>query len=593
MKLFHFIFFIPLISMGSAHADYLSLEDLIKNNNIIEFNKLLNEEYKTTDLSEEIQYNYLKLLNGHYNDFSSLIINTIKNAEKINHELLPLLYILYADSFYQINNDDYLYYLKKAKNYYLEENNYYKLINVYFKLAQFYYDNKNYHLSLSYLNQIQFLPEKITTKLIDFNMLFLYGKNHLVLFSYEEANLFFEKAYDIYINNKTLIKDEKVIDLIYFLVNNKINTKKFNEANSYLEKIKKFKLTDKWLFNFSLLEIKILYETKLFNKAILLINKMENLELTNKNKIDLLIFKFYILYNSNFNDTSINMLISELSLLEPEKDNKDYNYIMYLYHKKKGNFELALTFFENYQKIYSDFFEFNFKHNTNELRKSLENEVKESNLKSTLKESKTNRILFEKNMQIKKQQNLIITCFLIISIVFIIILVRNIFIKKKLKKYTEIDDLTKIYNRRFLSKIAHELHNQKNDYSLIIFDLDNFKNINDTYGHQFGDDVLIKVTEESRKILRNNDYFGRYGGEEFVVFLPNTNIEDTIEIADRIRIAISNIDFIYDNKKVNVTASFGVNSFDPELNVNEVFEIADKRLYKSKDNGKNIISYED
>tara|TARA_Y100000588_G_scaffold41528_1_gene39634 strand:- start:15387 stop:17126 length:1740 start_codon:yes stop_codon:yes gene_type:complete len=579
--------------MGSAHADYLSLEDLIKNNNIIEFNKLLNEEYKTTDLSEEIQYNYLKLLNGHYNDFSSLIINTIKNAEKINHELLPLLYILYADSFYQINNDDYLYYLKKAKNYYLEENNYYKLINVYFKLAQFYYDNKNYHLSLSYLNQIQFLPEKITTKLIDFNMLFLYGKNHLVLFSYEEANLFFEKAYDIYINNKTLIKDEKVIDLIYFLVNNKINTKKFNEANSYLEKIKKFKLTDKWLFNFSLLEIKILYETKLFNKAILLINKMENLELTNKNKIDLLIFKFYILYNSNFNDTSINMLISELSLLEPEKDNKDYNYIMYLYHKKKGNFELALTFFENYQKIYSDFFEFNFKHNTNELRKSLENEVKESNLKSTLKESKTNRILFEKNMQIKKQQNLIITCFLIISIVFIIILVRNIFIKKKLKKYTEIDDLTKIYNRRFLSKIAHELHNQKNDYSLIIFDLDNFKNINDTYGHQFGDDVLIKVTEESRKILRNNDYFGRYGGEEFVVFLPNTNIEDTIEIADRIRIAISNIDFIYDNKKVNVTASFGVNSFDPELNVNEVFEIADKRLYKSKDNGKNIISYED
>ena len=96
--------------MGSAHADYLSLEDLIKNNNIIEFNKLLNEEYKTTDLSEEIQYNYLKLLNGHYNDFSSLIINTIKNAEKINHELLPLLYILYADSFYQINNDDYLYY---------------------------------------------------------------------------------------------------------------------------------------------------------------------------------------------------------------------------------------------------------------------------------------------------------------------------------------------------------------------------------------------------------------------------------------------------------------------------------------------------
>ena len=506
---------------------------------------------------------------------------------------MPLLYILYADSFYQINNDDYLYYLKKAKNYYLEENNYYKLINVYFKLAQFYYDNKNYHLSLSYLNQIQFLPEKITTKLIDFNMLFLYGKNHLVLFSYEEANLFFEKAYDIYINNKTLIKDEKVIDLIYFLVNNKINTKKFNEANSYLEKIKKFKLTDKWLFNFSLLEIKILYETKLFNKAILLINKMENLELTNKNKIDLLIFKFYILYNSNFNDTSINMLISELSLLEPEKDNKDYNYIMYLYHKKKGNFELALTFFENYQKIYSDFFEFNFKHNTNELRKSLENEVKESNLKSTLKESKTNRILFEKNMQIKKQQNLIITCFLIISIVFIIILVRNIFIKKKLKKYTEIDDLTKIYNRRFLSKIAHELHNQKNDYSLIIFDLDNFKNINDTYGHQFGDDVLIKVTEESRKILRNNDYFGRYGGEEFVVFLPNTNIEDTIEIADRIRIAISNIDFIYDNKKVNVTASFGVNSFDPELNVNEVFEIADKRLYKSKDNGKNIISYED
>lgn len=579
--------------MGSAHADYLSLEDLIENNNIIEFNKLLNEEYKPTDISEEIQYNYLKLLNGHYNDFSSLIINTIKSAEEINHELLPLLYILYADSFYQINNDDYLHYLEKAKNYYLETNNYYKLINVYFKLAQFYYDNKNYHLSLSYLNQIQFLPEKITTKDIDFNILFLYGKNHLALFSYEEANTFFKKAYDIYVNNKTLIEEEKALNLVYFLIDNKINIQKFNEANTYLKEIKNFQLTNKWLFEFSLLEINILYKSNLFNEAILLINKLEKQELTNNNKIDLLIFKFYILYNSDFDNTYLDTLILELSFLDPENNNKDYNYIMYLYHKQKGNYELALTFFENYQKIYSDFFENNLHYNINELRKSLENEVKESNLKSTLKESKTNRILFEKNMQIQKQQNLIIICFLIISIIFIIILVRNIFIKKKLKKYTEIDDLTKIYNRRFLSKIAHELHNQKNDYSLIIFDLDNFKNINDTYGHQFGDDVLIKVTEESRKILRNNDYFGRYGGEEFVVFLPNTNIEDTIEIAERIRIAISNIDFIYDNKKVNVTASFGINSFDPELNVNEVFEIADKRLYKSKDNGKNIISYED
>lgn len=149
------------------------------------------------------------------------------------------------------------------------------------------------------------------------------------------------------------------------------------------------------------------------------------------------------------------------------------------------------------------------------------------------------------------------------------------------------DSLTKLYNRKILPKIIKENLNKK--ICLIMLDIDNFKKINDTYGHLTGDEVLKKISEILRNTLRKEDTITRWGGEEFLVLLQGTeNIEITKAIANKIRSNIENENFKDVNK---VTASFGVccdilkgiDYFDKILNK------TDEALYKAKANGKNQV----
>ena len=158
------------------------------------------------------------------------------------------------------------------------------------------------------------------------------------------------------------------------------------------------------------------------------------------------------------------------------------------------------------------------------------------------------------------------------------------------------DPLTHIYNKGYLMDVleaefkrAKALHS---DFSLIFFDLDHFKKINDTYGHDAGDFVLKELTQLIKTSqIRPKDIFARYGGEEFVILLANTNIKSATDFAERVRSAIEAHAFVYEGKRLPVTTSLGVAEILSGIeSPQSLLKSADKALYASKSGGRNRVT---
>jgi len=164
---------------------------------------------------------------------------------------------------------------------------------------------------------------------------------------------------------------------------------------------------------------------------------------------------------------------------------------------------------------------------------------------------------------------------------------------KKLDLLARTDPLTKLSNRRdMLEKIQQEIHRferKKKSFIIVISDIDNFKLINDKFGHDAGDYVLMTISKLMKSTLRKHDAVGRWGGEEFLFMLPETNLTRGKIISERMRKNIENYPFHFKNYKINVTMTFGVSIFDKMMNTDECFRIADKALYKGKISGKNCV----
>lgn len=159
-----------------------------------------------------------------------------------------------------------------------------------------------------------------------------------------------------------------------------------------------------------------------------------------------------------------------------------------------------------------------------------------------------------------------------------------------LKEMALMDGLTKLYNHSYIhdrlsEEISKTLRHSLN-LSLIMIDLDNFKLINDTYGHNFGDSVLRKVSATILELIREEDIAGRYGGEEFIIILPNTDHTSAFRVAEKIRNTVKNLQ--WKPESLSITLSGGVYSHMKE-SVNEFIEKADMLLYKAKNTGKNRI----
>jgi diguanylate cyclase (GGDEF)-like protein len=125
---------------------------------------------------------------------------------------------------------------------------------------------------------------------------------------------------------------------------------------------------------------------------------------------------------------------------------------------------------------------------------------------------------------------------------------------------------------------------------VIMFDIDNFKKINDTYGHDTGDKVLKTLAQTVKKIIRKNDYFIRYGGEEFLLILPYSEPKSTKKVAEKIRKEIEKLSLSIDNRKLKFTVSMGISKLKPEdKTIMDAIKRADERLYRAKNRGKNRI----
>ncbi|WP_323594989.1 sensor domain-containing diguanylate cyclase [Aliarcobacter butzleri] len=154
------------------------------------------------------------------------------------------------------------------------------------------------------------------------------------------------------------------------------------------------------------------------------------------------------------------------------------------------------------------------------------------------------------------------------------------------------DNLTKLYNRVKLDKSLQEEMNRSlrynTNFSIILLDIDYFKKVNDNFGHQVGDEVLIESAQVLSKNIRNVDILGRWGGEEFLVICPETKIEDAIKVASHINAAIKLHKFsTYPN---TVTMSLGVASFNKDIkNVDNIILNADKALYQAKEEGRDRV----
>lgn len=184
---------------------------------------------------------------------------------------------------------------------------------------------------------------------------------------------------------------------------------------------------------------------------------------------------------------------------------------------------------------------------------------------------------------------------LVLVILTLYAFIKQTIIKRKLSLMIHKDSLTSVYNRHSLMKKGAECFNNRKanngNLSVILLDVDNFKYINDNYGHAVGDDVLKEIAKIGDASTRDGDWFGRLGGEEFVAILPSANSQEASIVAERIRKSIYENDWYSLGLEHQVSASIGVAS-DDSLSVkgfNELLNIADKEMYKAKNSGKNKV----
>jgi diguanylate cyclase (GGDEF)-like protein len=160
---------------------------------------------------------------------------------------------------------------------------------------------------------------------------------------------------------------------------------------------------------------------------------------------------------------------------------------------------------------------------------------------------------------------------------------------QQLLEMTTTDYLTQVYNRRGLfERLDYEMRRagrNASHLSVLLIDIDHFKHVNDTYGHAVGDKVLVELAGFIKKSIRNTDIVGRFGGEEFLVILPECARSDGFKTAEKIRVGVQNFEF---SSGIRVTISGGVHGYQNRP-LEELLDVADKCLYLAKHNGRNRI----
>ncbi len=264
-------------------------------------------------------------------------------------------------------------------------------------------------------------------------------------------------------------------------------------------------------------------------------------------------------------------------------------------YEKLKNFDKAYEYKRNYLHKYARYTENQKKHIVEELTKKYQ---MEKMLKENALLAEQNIIEHKKIQQVKelksnqKRNNLIL---ITIGISFVVLMYRQYRIRQKLIRLSRTDALTSLVNRKTLFYLGEQLHKknvaQSLVYSVVYFDCDHFKKINDEYGHQMGDKVLQTITKLGQEVIRTRDIFARLGGEEFTLVLPDEDLSKAKAVAEHLRAKIADYDFSALGIKSGVTASFGVASLSG-CNIksfDQLINLADAAMFKAKKLGRNKV----
>lgn len=161
-------------------------------------------------------------------------------------------------------------------------------------------------------------------------------------------------------------------------------------------------------------------------------------------------------------------------------------------------------------------------------------------------------------------------------------------------RLTTMDGLTQIYNRRYFDEQLDREMSRSRRYervlSLVLLDIDHFKQVNDTYGHLAGDSVLKQLASTVRTKIRREDVFARYGGEEFAILLPEVSLGGTRQLAEKVRRLVEKQRFEFDKQPIPVTVSLGITTLEPQhREPGDLIRSADERLYEAKTSGRNRV----
>lgn len=169
--------------------------------------------------------------------------------------------------------------------------------------------------------------------------------------------------------------------------------------------------------------------------------------------------------------------------------------------------------------------------------------------------------------------------------------------EEALKRLANTDGLTGVLNRRRFMELSRQEVARSHRYggllSLIMLDVDHFKAVNDSYGHEVGDEVLVSLSQVCRQVLRQVDLFGRVGGEEFMALLPETGLEAAAMVAERLRKALAAQAVSASKPELRVTISLGVAQLSPETRLSDLMRLADDAMYRAKQNGRNRVEISD
>ena len=201
-------------------------------------------------------------------------------------------------------------------------------------------------------------------------------------------------------------------------------------------------------------------------------------------------------------------------------------------------------------------------------------------------------IIYTNHFWVFSQMVLYTPIFLTSIILFEVLLAQWRNREKQIREISQIDPLTGVFNRRQIANVLAKMHKNNKQFAIVLLDLDHFKRINDSYGHDAGDEVLKCVARILSANIREHDLVGRFGGEEFILILEDRELRDAIMIAERCRRQIEREKIAIDqNSVIHVSASFGIAISDQHIQREFVLRQADRALYLAKENGRNQVRH--